>query len=171
MAKKRARRRRAKRRSAAAAAPGRPASRLLSDMRTYHANLISQRRRLDEEIAAVESAMRVLAGRGSRAAGAAVGAVSRAARPAQRAAGRAAARATGLGRATRGRRPAGASLKDFIRKVLARAGGPMKVKDITDAVLRAGYRTSSKTLANQVSMALAQMKEVQKVGRGVFRLR
>ena len=40
------------------------------------------------------------------------------------------------------------------------------------AILRAGYKTKSRNLGNQISMALAQLtraKKVKKVGRGMYR--
>ena len=47
----------------------------------------------------------------------------------------------------------------------------MAVKDITAAVLKAGYPSKSKTLAHSVGVALREMPGVVKVGRGQFRLR
>jgi hypothetical protein len=47
----------------------------------------------------------------------------------------------------------------------------MAVKDITEGVRRGGYETRNKTLAKSVGIALTQMPEVDKVGRGLFRLK
>jgi len=68
-----------------------------------------------------------------------------------------------------GHRPG--SLKDFVVRVLSAASGPMSVKDITTAVLEAGYKSRNRTLAKSVGIALAQMPEVARVRRGVFRLK
>jgi len=71
--------------------------------------------------------------------------------------------------------PAGAyragSLKDFIVRVLSAGSGPMSVKDIATGVLEAGYKSKNRTLAKSVGIALAQMAEVARVRRGVFRLK
>jgi hypothetical protein len=63
------------------------------------------------------------------------------------------------------------SLKDFIVRVLSAASGPMSVKDIAAGVLEAGYKSKNRTLAKSVGIALAQMPEVARVRRGVFRLK
>jgi hypothetical protein len=80
--------------------------------------------------------------------------------------------------ATRRRRPKAAgtvgragSLKTYLTKVLRSGGGTMAVKDVTSRVLRAGYKTRNKTLAKSVGIALKQMPNVRKVGRGRFRLK
>ncbi len=62
------------------------------------------------------------------------------------------------------------SLKDYITNVLS-GGEVMSVKDITNAVLAAGYPTRNKTLAKSVGIALTEMPNVQKVARGKFRLK
>ena len=48
---------------------------------------------------------------------------------------------------------------------------PDRVKDVAKAVVRAGYRTGSQNLPNQVSNALAQMDGVVKTGRERYRKR
>jgi hypothetical protein len=78
------------------------------------------------------------------------------------------ARRPGRPPATGGARPG--SLKAYITDVL-RAGGVMAVKDITAGVLAAGYKTQNKTLAKSVGIALTEMSNVEKVGRGKFQLR
>jgi hypothetical protein len=73
--------------------------------------------------------------------------------------------------AIRGPRGEGASLKDFIMRVLTSAGSPMRLTDVADAVVSAGYPTTSQNLPNQVSMALNAMKKqkrIKKVGRGMY---
>lgn len=62
------------------------------------------------------------------------------------------------------------SLKDFIRRVLARSG-IMSVADVTAGIRKAGYRTKNKTLSNSVSVALAEMNGVEKVGHGRYRMK
>ncbi|RJP41684.1 MAG: hypothetical protein C4547_01255, partial [Phycisphaerales bacterium] len=59
------------------------------------------------------------------------------------------------------------SLKDHIDRILRSAGGPVAIRDITRGVTKSGYKTKSKTLGNQVSAAIADMK-VRKVGRGMY---
>ena len=62
------------------------------------------------------------------------------------------------------------SLKEHIAKVLS-GGGTMRVKDIAAGVLNAGYQTANKTLAKSVGIALTEMPNVHRVGRGRFRLK
>jgi len=71
--------------------------------------------------------------------------------------------------ATAGSRTRTGSLKYYIERVLA-AGGTMSVKDITAAVLRAGFKTKNKTLGTSVGIALSQMPNVKKVARGKYAL-
>ena len=47
----------------------------------------------------------------------------------------------------------------------------MGVKDVTAAIRKAGYKSKNKTLDNSVGVALADMPNVLKVGRGQYRLR
>ncbi len=123
----------------------------LRGVQSYHMELLAQRRALDAQIGAVENALAVM---------------GRPAAPAQRAAGR-------PGRPP-GRPPGGAprpgSLKSYLVDVLS-GQGVMTVKDITSAVLAAGYKTKNKTLAKSVGIALTELKGVTKVGRGRFRLK
>ena len=117
-------------------------------------DLAAQRDALDQQIDALDGAM------------AAMGA----GRPGRKPAGRpAAGRVVKRRRGKRGRRAG--SLKDYIAKVLAGRKRPTAVKDVTEAVLRSGYKTKNKTLAKSVGIALAQMPEVDKVRRGLFRMK
>jgi len=100
---------------------------------------------LDSKIAAIEQALSALHGR-----------LPSGPRPA-------AARGRAAGRYRAG------SLKDYILRVLS-GGQTMAVKDITESVTRAGYQSRNKTLAKSVGIALAQMPELTKVGRGRYRL-
>lgn len=61
------------------------------------------------------------------------------------------------------------SLKEYIHRVMS-GGGPMAVKDVTDGVTKAGFKTKNKTLAKSVGIALTQMPMVSKLGRGMFQM-
>lgn len=74
-------------------------------------------------------------------------------------------------KATPGRRAEGQALKDFIVRVLQKGGGVMSVKDITNGVLDEGYPTRNQTLAKSVGIALTQLPNVSKRGRGKFALK
>ena len=63
------------------------------------------------------------------------------------------------------------SLKDFILRVLRGRVRPMRVKDITAAVRKAGYATKNRTLDKSVGNALAATPQIVKVARGQYRLR
>ena len=116
----------------------------LSGLQSYMNRLCADRDRLDRQIAALQGALGSL------------GAATRA--PAGRGGGG-------------GRRPREGSLKEFITKVLSKNGGPMAVKDVTAAVVKAGYETRNRTLGKSVGIALAQMPNVAKLGRGTFKLK
>jgi hypothetical protein len=62
------------------------------------------------------------------------------------------------------------SLKAYIERALRGARGPIRVGEITAAVLNAGYQTRSKRLAKRVWAALAKLPGVRKAGRGLFRM-
>jgi phage terminase small subunit len=62
------------------------------------------------------------------------------------------------------------SLQMAIRSVLERVIGPLRVAEIVDAVLKAGYATKSANLNVIVSNRLAQMDDVEKVERGLYQL-
>ena len=47
----------------------------------------------------------------------------------------------------------------------------MAVKDVTAAVLKAGYKSRDRTLGHSVAKWLAAMPNVVKVARGQYRLR
>jgi hypothetical protein len=141
---KRRAKRKVRRPAATAGSPG-----LLAQLKAYHADLDARVSALQSEMEGVATAIGAMEGVAPRAGGAAV-----------------------PGAARRGPRPAGTSLKDFIIKVLGRTSGPMTVKDLGAAILRAGYQTKSRNLGNQISMALAQLtraRKVKKVGRGMYK--
>lgn len=117
--------------------------------------LRSEREQIDRKIAAIEAAIGT-----SPAARPASSSATAALPPGRR------RRGHGFGGYRRG------SVKEYILRVLQNAGGrPMQVKDIADAVVKAGYKTRNRTLAKSVGLALASMPEVEKVGRGAYRLR
>jgi len=112
--------------------------------------LTAQRDDLDRRIAALDNALSAMGAAVRPVAGARV--------------------AVGRGRGGRGGRRAG-SLKDYIARVLSAGSGAMAVKDIAAAVVKAGYKSSNKTLAKSVGSALAHMPDVLKVGRGLFKMK
>ena len=63
------------------------------------------------------------------------------------------------------------TLKDFIARVLRGMSKGRSVKDMAAAVKKAGYKSKSKTLGHAISKTLADMKNVVRVGRGVYRLK
>jgi hypothetical protein len=128
----------------------------VKSLRAYRAELVAHRAGLDEQIAAVEQAL------------AAMGGLLMAGRPRRPVVGR---RAFAGRRRRAGRRAARpGSLKSYIADVM-RGKDVIAVKDVTAAVLDAGYKTRNKTLAKSVGIALTEMKQVRKVGRGRFRMK
>jgi len=75
------------------------------------------------------------------------------------------------GRRKSGRPAREGSLPVVIRGVLERVVGPMRVGEIAEAVVKAGYATKSKNLNIIVANRLAQMEDVEKVERGLYQLR
>ncbi len=120
--------------------------------------LRAERDRLDQRIAAIEAALTPSATRTAAAPARSV------ATPSRLPAGR-----KRMGHGYGGYRKG--SVKEYILRVLEKASGPMQVKDIATAVVRAGYKTRNQTLAKSVGLALASMPEVEKVGRGAYQLR
>ncbi len=128
-----------------------------SGLKSYRNTLATDRDALDHKIGALDSALE------------AMGAGAPAARgPARRSAGRPGPK-PGPGRGRRG--PRKGSLKEYIAKVLGGRVRGMAVKDITNGVLRSGYKSKNKTLAKSVGIALADMRVVSKLGRGVYLLK
>lgn len=131
---------------------------LVSQMKAYYSRLASQCEALQSEMEALSGAMKVL---GAAPAPARSGSGNKASKGEPR--------LTGI--PVRGPRGEGQSLKDYIRRVLTAGRRPMQVADITAGVKRIGYQSSSQNLANQVSMALADMnkkKLVKKLDRGSY---
>jgi hypothetical protein len=109
---------------------------------------MAQRGAIDEQIGAIENAMSAMGGGQPKRIGRPKG------RPAVRARGRA-------GRA--------GSLKDSIVNVLKKRSTPMSPRELSTAVVRAGYKTKAKDLTKAISNILPQIKAVKKVGRGMYR--
>ncbi len=63
------------------------------------------------------------------------------------------------------------SLKAYIARVLRGLTKGKSVKDIAAAVVKAGYKSKDKRLSQSVGKALADMKNVVRIGRGVYRLK
>jgi len=124
--------------------PGPGTAGVVGQLRAYRDNLAAQRAQVDSQLAAVNG---VLSALGATAT---------------------VARVTGQ-RRTPGAR--GASLRDFIERVLRARRGPMAVKDVTAAILKAGYKSRDKTLRHTVGRLLATMQHVVKVARGQYLLR
>jgi hypothetical protein len=118
-------------------------------LQAYQSNLLQQRESIDRQLVTVRAALETMG------------------QPAPALAVRAPAASRGPGRGRRG--PREGSLKTFILRVM-KGGGVMAVKDITDAVRKAGYPTSNKTLAKSVGAALTSTAGVSRVGRGKFRM-
>lgn len=151
----------AKRQRKPASAMGRGAdvsdefSPIREDLEAHRARLATRRDELDSLIAHIDGMLGTIEG-SPRA--------SAAPSPLRRPAGKVSRRIPGGGGVTVRK----GSLKDHIMQVMA-GKGTMAVKDITSGVRKTGYKTRNKTLAKSVGIALAQMPNVEKVGRGQFR--
>lgn len=136
------------------------AAKLLSDMKKYHVELASRCQAIQTEMNVISQCLATMGGRSSA--------------PVVRArTTKMAPRAGSTNTAPRGPRGVGNSLKDFITKVLTDAGEAMRLSEISEGIMLAGYRTSSKNLPNQVSTALADMarrKRLRKLSRGLYSL-
>ncbi|MCJ7544338.1 MAG: hypothetical protein MUP47_07205 [Phycisphaerae bacterium] len=85
------------------------------------------------------------------------------------------ARATGRrAKARRGRgrrkRATGKPLVSYIHATLARAKRGMRAKDVTKAVVKAGYRTYSKDFYGIVAAALRDTSKFKRLKRGIYTL-
>ncbi len=74
-------------------------------------------------------------------------------------------------RRRRGKGPRAGSLKVYIARVLRGLARGKSVGDIATAVKKAGYKSRDKRLSQSVGKALADMKNVTRIGRGVYRLK
>ncbi len=123
----------------------------LAGLRAVRTQLLVERTRLDERLTAIDHALSKF---------------GEPVRPAPAAAAGGRARLT----TPTGRAPRAGSLPDVITRVL-QSGGTMRVKDVAAACIRAGYKTRNQTFAKSVGITLARMNNVQRVGRGRFRLK
>ena len=74
-------------------------------------------------------------------------------------------RATGKGSRARNDRP----LPDYMEEVMVKAGRPMKVNEIVEAVLAAGYKTTSASFKNIINQQLIkERKRFQHTDRGTY---
>ena len=140
--------------AAAWSSMGDAASRLLSDMQTFHGDLLSRRNSLDSEIDSLARAMDALGGSG--------GATKT---PAKRKIGRPA----GPGR-PRGSAPREGSLKNYIVRVLKQNSKPLSPNDIGIRVVKAGFKTKAKDLTKAVSNTLPQLGNVKRIGFGMYKI-
>jgi hypothetical protein len=168
--------------AAARASSGLTSSRLAADLRAYHKDLSGRCDALQQELSAIADALGALGGVApsaspKRGPGRPKGSGKRRGpgRPKgsgkRRGPGRPKGSGAKAGVARRGPRPAGTSLKDHLEKALKASSKPIGVKDLTTKVVRGGYKTKSKNLPNQVSMALSQMvksRQAKKVSRGLY---
>lgn len=123
-------------------------ARLLSEIQTYHDELIAQRSSLDAQIDGIASTIETL------------GAVAPA-RPMRKGAKRDRSAAAGS---------RAGSLKDYISRVLRQRSKPMSPRNISAAVMKVGFKTKAKDITKAVSNTLPQMKNVKKVGFGMYQL-
>jgi hypothetical protein len=63
------------------------------------------------------------------------------------------------------------SLPAVIHAVLERVLGPMRVSEIAQAAVKAGYATKSRNLNILVANRLSRMPDVEKIERGLYQLR
>ena len=63
------------------------------------------------------------------------------------------------------------NLPDSIHAVLQKAGQPMKVSDIADAVQATGYRSSSANFRGIVNQALIKDKRFTSASRGMYQVK
>lgn len=145
--RKTARRAGVRRRAAASYGAGSVSS-VVASLSAAHQQLLKERDGLDRKISAIAG---VIATFGAPTAGR------------RRGAGRAGGAGGGGGRRYRS-----GSLKEYIARVMG-GRGVMAVKDITLSVVKAGYKSKNKTLAKSVGIALTEMSDVNKVGRGRYR--
>lgn len=130
---------------------------LLGNMQNFHSDLLVQRDALDQQIEVVAQAIEVM---GSTPTSAAAGT--------RRGPGRPAGRGPGRPKGSGGSRAG--SLKDFIVRTLGQSAQPLSPRDIGKRVKQAGFRTKAKDLTKAVSNTLPDLKQVKRVGFGLYRL-
>jgi hypothetical protein len=129
---------------------------VLGSLKGYQDQLSAQRSEIDSRIQAIDAALAALG------AGAAKRVVTRPKRGKGPRAG---------ARPRRGKGARAGTLKDFIPRVLRGRSKGLSVKNIAAGVKKAGYKSKNKRLGHAISKALTGMKNVARVGRGVYRLR
>ncbi|HKE01756.1 MAG TPA: hypothetical protein VKE69_12145 [Planctomycetota bacterium] len=157
-------------------------------LRTHRARASALQSRIDEirtQIEDVEGEVQTLLSTGGRRAASGRGLRAASGRGLRAASGRGLRAASGNGRrrgrrhaargAVRGmrrgagRRPRNESLEAFLRKAMS-GGKAMGIPELTVAVKRLGYASSSKNLSKIVGMRLSNRKQFKKVGRGQYKL-
>lgn len=123
------------------------AARLVGDMQSYLGDLQRQREALDAEVSAISGALAAL---GNPKAARSPDAPRRGRPPGS------------------GGRPG--SLKSFIVRVLSQRSRPMSPRDIAAAVAKTGYKSKAKDLTKAVSNSLPELKNIKKVGFGMYQL-
>ena len=126
---------------------------LLPQVQAMRASLAAQQEQLATQIAALDQFVAAIGG----------------GQPAPQPRGRVGRAPTGRRGARRGRGAREGSLRSYVERVLRASGKPMRVAEITQAVRKAGYATSNKTLDKTVGITLAGIPGVRKVERGVYR--
>ncbi len=118
---------------------------LIRQMQVYHRRLSAEQADLEAQITAMDRAIEALGGTAKT-------------KPA------------GHGRRAGTRRggPRRGSLRDYILRVLRGKVRPMSPAKIAARVKKAGYKTKSKSLSNQVSNALGNMPGVKRLRRGLY---
>ena len=122
--------------------------RLLENRRREAAELERERDKLVRQLDALDRRLGSLAGPGGRGRNGASG---------------------GGGRGGRARNPK--SLVASMEAVLARAGKPMSVGEIVEAVQSGGYRSSSANFRGIVNQTLIKEKRFTSAGRGIYQLK
>jgi len=71
----------------------------------------------------------------------------------------------------RGRRPEGQRLIDYVEDVLRKAGRPMTISEVMDAVQQAGYNTTSENFYPVVVQALTRDENIERADRGQYMIK
>ncbi len=116
---------------------------VLDSLEAYQDRLAAQRHEIDNRIQAIGAALAAL-GAGTKPV---------------------------VARRGRGKRPRGGSLKEHIARVLRGLVRGHSVGDIATAVKKAGYKSKDKRFNHTISKTLSGMKDVARVGHGVYRLK
>lgn len=120
-------------------------SAVVAELREGHRRLTMQREAIDAQLAAIDAARAAFETGGGALTGTAASPSAAAYNP--------------------------GSLKQHIEQVLSRAGRPLRLMEITEAVRRSGFKTRNKTLDKSIGISLGEMRTVKRIGRGVYRVR